>query len=164
MIPKLITYQEAEDRYRCDRQAGMIKMPEKYAANIGIEDYRSYVLFDAPKSNYTADIPSVLCFKKMEGGVLEYCEPGNQIVAEMADALLVMLTNDTTKYSKRDLEKQPVGLGITREMKEIFPGFVRSKDMRKTINHLVKNGKLFEIEVGCDGPGKAKNILSSDHF
>ena len=148
----------------CRWQAGMIKMPEKYASSIGIEDYRSYVLFDAPKSNYTADMPSVLCFKKMEGGVLEYCEPGNKIAVEMAEALLEMLTNDTTKYSKRDLEKQPVGLGVTREMKEKFPGFVRSKDMAKSINHLVKNGKLFEIEIGTGGAGNQKTVLSASRF
>jgi replicative DNA helicase len=148
----------------CRWQAGLVRMDAKTAERFCVENPRDYVLFDAPKSNYAADLPAAICFKRGESGVLEYCEPGCEIRNEMAEALLEMLTNDTTKYSRRDLIDQVMGRDVARDMKAKFPGFVRSKDMKNTIDHLMKTKRLFEVASGTDGAGKPKMVLSASPF
>lgn len=148
----------------CRWQAGLVRMDAKTAERFCIDNPRDYVLFDAPKSNYAADLPAAICFKRGECGVLEYCEPGCEIRNEMAEALLEMLTNDTTKYSRRDLIDQVTGRDVARDMKAKFPGFVRSKDMKNTIDHLMKTKRLFEVASGTDGAGKPKMVLSASPF
>ncbi|MDD3813117.1 MAG: AAA family ATPase [Desulfocapsaceae bacterium] len=148
----------------CRWQAGMIRMDQATADRLGIENARDYVMFDAPKSNYSPDLPSVMYFKRSESGVLEYCEPGNEIREEMADALLEILTKDTIRYSKRDLEKEKVGVEVARNMKEIFPGFRRNDDMGRTIDQLIKDGKLFEEKVKTKGVDKPKTVLIPQPF
>lgn len=148
----------------CRWQGGLVRMDDAMAGRLGIDKARDYILFDAPKSNYAADLPKAICFKRSESGVLEYCEPGAEIRQEMADALLEMLTNDTTRYSKRDLVKQPVGLGVARDMKDKFPGFKRRVDMARIVEKLVSDGQLFEINGEIDSAGKPKILLSTSPF
>ncbi len=148
----------------CRWQGGLVRMDDVMAGRLGIDNARDYILFDAPKSNYAADLPKAMCFKRSESGVLEYCEPGAEIRQEMADALLEMLTMDTTKYSKRDLVREAVALGVAKDMKKQFPGFKRRTDMEFIIDKLLKDGRLFEIEGGNDGAGKPKTILSNNPF
>lgn len=148
----------------CRWQGGLIRMDAKTAERFCIDNPRDYVLFDAPKSNYAADLPAAICFKRGEGGVLEYCEPGCQIHDTMGEALVEMLANDPEQYSKRDLVKMPHGLGISRDMKERFPGFKRRSDMERVIDRMIEKGKLFELHGEIDGAGKPKIILSPRPF
>ncbi len=148
----------------CRWQGGLIRMSEEMASKYGIDNPREYVLFDAPKSNYASDMPSSICFKRGNHGVLEYCEPGNEIRTEMADVLLEMLRNDTTIYSKNDLKDEPVGVAISREMKGKFPAFKRRFDMEVIINNLIRDGKLFEKESGNDRSGRPRIVLQVSLF
>jgi len=148
----------------CRWQGGLIRMDEETAKRFCIDNPRDFIMFDAPKSNYSADLPAAIFFKRGESGVLEYCEPGCELRDEMCNALLEILTNDPTDYSSTDLIKQPAGRDISRDMKERFPGFVRSKDMEHVINRLVSQKKLFEKEIQSFGSGKPKTILSVSPF
>lgn len=148
----------------CRWQAGMVRMDPETAGRLGIENPRDYIMFDAPKSNYSADLPSVIYFKRTSTGVLEYCEPGNEIRQEMADVLLGMLAMDTTSYSINDLKDRPVGVAIARDMKGKFPAFKRRFDMEKITNNLIRDGKLFEVLVQIPGADKAKKVLKTTPF
>lgn len=133
----------------CRWQAGLVRMDPDTAKKYGIENPRSYVLFDAPKSNYAADLPGLITFKRGEGGVLEYCEPGQTHINNMCEALLEMLRNDPEEYTKRHLVDRKKGSEIAKEMKESFPGFKRITDMERIINTLIRSGQLEEKP----GPG-----------
>lgn len=148
----------------CRWQGGLVRMDAKTAERFCIDNPRDYVLFDAPKSNYAADLPAAICFKRGEGGVLEYCEPGCEIRDEMGEALVELLANDPEQYSRGDLVKLPLGKGIVSDMKARFPGFVRSKDMQHVIDRMVSKGKLFEVAGEMDTAGKPKTILSTRPF
>lgn len=141
----------------CRWSAGLVRMDEKTAEKYGVENPRDYILFDAPKSNYAADLPGQICFRRGDGGVLQYVEPDQELLKNMAEELIEKLKMDPTSYTKRDLIKQPVGASVSREMKEIFPGFRRRVDMERSINWLLDRG-LLSIEF--TNPGRnAKEIL-----
>lgn len=148
----------------CRWQGGLVRMDDDMAAKFGIERARDYVLFDAPKSNYAADLPGVICFHRGEGGVLEYCEPGKDRAQNMAASLLEKISLDTRQYTRLELTKEAAGKEIAKEMKEEFPGFRRSADMKWIIERLIDEGKLHEIEAGDSKPGRAKIVLSAVPF
>lgn len=132
----------------CRWQAGMARMDEKQAARLGVENARDYVILDVPKSNYAADIPAAIIFKRGERGVLEYVEPGLDQTKKLAAALLDLLRRDTEVYTKNELTNEPKGVGITRDMKEIFPGFKRSADMARAVDHLINTKAAAFEDVG----------------
>lgn len=148
----------------CRWQGGLVRMDDATASRWGIDNARDYILFDAPKSNYAADLPKAMVFRRTESGVLEYCEPGAEIRQEMADALFGMLEMDTTKYSKDELVFRPAGVGIAKEMKTLFPAFKRRSTMERVIDQLLRDERLFEVDGDSDGLGKPKRILSTMRF
>lgn len=128
----------------CRWQGGLARMDRDRAQELGIENPRLYVLFDAPKSNYGADLPGTIIFKRNENGVLEYDEPGKSLLINMSVTLLEKIKNDPQKYTKRELVSRKDGAEIAREMKDEYPGFKRSRDMEKTVDYLLKTEQLFE--------------------
>ena len=148
----------------CRWQAGMIRMDEETAKRFCIDNPREYVLFDAPKSNYAADLPSAICFKRGEGGVLEYCEPRCEIRDKMGEALVDLLSNDPVSYSRTDLVRLPLGRGVASDMKDRFPGFTRSKDMDKVIDRMIQQGKLFEKQELDGSNSRPKTTISTSPF
>lgn len=148
----------------CRWQGGLVRMDEKTAERFCIDNPRDYVLFDAPKSNYAADLPAAICFKRGESGVLEYCEPQCQTHDTMGEALVEFLKADHEQYSRNDLVKHVRGRDIASDMKGRFPGFVRSKDMERVIDRMIERGKLFEKQE-VDGTNcRPKTILSTTPF
>ena len=123
-------------------------MDRETAEELGIKNPRQYILFDAPKSNYGADLPKTIIFKRIDGGVLVYDEPDKTHLINMSEALLEKLECDPEKYTKTDLIKNPKGKDIAIEMVDIFPGFKRSRDMVRIIDFLIKKNKLTEKNCG----------------
>jgi hypothetical protein len=132
-------------------------MDDDTARKLGVENPRNYILFDAPKSNYAADLPGVICFKRGENGVLEYDEPGLAHRQNMADALAQILASDPKEYTIRQLIERKEGKGIFEEMAERFEGFQRRRDMKIAIDELLKSGKAEEVKSGYGGG----NVLKS---
>jgi len=148
----------------CRWQGGMVRMSDEIAKRFCVDNPRDYVLFDTPKSNYASDLPSMLCFKRGENGVLQYCEPQCELRDEMGEALLEILTNDPMNYSKDELVYRQSGRGIASDMKDRFPGFVRSKDMAGVIDRLLYTKKLFEVNDSAGSSFRPKTILSINPF
>ena len=142
----------------CRWQGGLVRMDEEGADRLGIENPRDYIIFDAPKSNYAADLPGQIIFKRGENGVLEYAEPWNEQLKAMGDTLLELLRHDPVEYTRRDLIKTSKGRDIARDMKEAFPAFVRSRQMSCTIEYLIDKGNIKLEQIGT-GIG-AKEILT----
>ncbi|SDE21276.1 AAA family ATPase [Desulfuromonas thiophila] len=148
----------------CRWQGGLVRMDDKMAARLGVERAREYVLFDAPKSNYAADLPGVICFRRGEGGVLEYTEPGREHKEKMAAALIEKITLDPRQYTRLDLVKGGAGDGIAREMKDKFPGFRRAVDMEWMIEKLINEKRLYEVEASDSAIGRPRIVLVAIPF
>ena len=75
-----------------------------------------------------------------------------------------MLSMDTTKYSKDELIFRPKGLGVSRDMKSMFPSFRRRVEMEIVIDALLAAKRLFEIEVSDGSNCRPRTILSTSPF
>ena len=58
----------------CRWQSGIVRMDKATADRYGIEKPRDYIEFDAPKHNYSADMPGSIFFKRGPNGVLQYVD------------------------------------------------------------------------------------------
>ncbi|MBM9615243.1 AAA family ATPase [Desulfobulbus rhabdoformis] len=132
----------------CRWQAGMTRMDQKTATRLGIERARDYVVLDVPKSNYAPDLPNCLYFKRGAGGVLEYEEPGLQLLKDMSAKLAELIQLDVEAYTRNELVNEKKGLEITRDMKEAFPAFKRGVDMPRCVDHLLNTRKASIDSVG----------------
>lgn len=131
----------------CRWQAGMAQMDKATADRYSIDDYRNYVAFDVPKSNYAARQGGPLYFKRGVNGVLEFIKLENSRAKSMADLLFELLDEDPIKYSIRDLRQEKLGADICKDMKENFSSFQRSKDMPDIIKHMIKNDMVKEVGI-----------------
>ncbi|MFT5726221.1 MAG: RecA-family ATPase [Desulforhopalus sp.] len=132
----------------CRWQAGIVRMSNKLADRYGIDDPRSYIVFDAPKNNYGPDMANVLMFRRCEYGVLEYVKPEEKLLKEKSMALLKTLKIDPEQYTFNELKNTSKGQGIAKELKKEFDKFTQSKDMEKALNYLLKEGLLMLKDVG----------------
>ena len=142
----------------CRWQAGLIRMDQKTADRFGLENPREYIIFDAPKSNYAADMPGKLIFKRGENGVLEWVDPGGKLLQEMGARLLELLKSDPEEYTKDELSRRGKGKGIAEDMKEDFPDFIRSKTMGQVVQYLLNKGLIYE-EKGNAGKTTRKILI-----
>jgi hypothetical protein len=87
-----------------------------------------------------------------------YESQADEKISAMAKVLLDLLRLDTIRYTKNELIKAPIGVGVARDLKNNFPAFARYKEMGKLIDWLVKENYLIpEIT----NPGRnAKEILT----
>ncbi len=145
----------------CRWQGGLIRMDEKKGAGFGLDEKecRLYVEFDTPKSNYSADLPRSIFYKRCENGSLKYANPVQDKMEKMAPVLLEMLKNDPTKYTKKDLIKEKNGSDIAREMKEKLSNFRRTKDMEQVINYLLNTKKIYEGYDENNSRGRDRIVL-----
>ena len=148
----------------CRWQGGLVRMEKGQAEQLGIEDFRSYIVFDAPKSNYAADLPGQMIFRRGENGVLEYNEPWHNRTEQMAAALLEIIKQDPAQYTKKDLIKDKAGKDVAEDMKVQFSGFKRGRDMDAAVRVLMQSGRLFETDSNDGGRGRNRLILSTTPF
>jgi replicative DNA helicase len=148
----------------CRWQGGLVRMDKKTADFYGIKNPREFIIFDAPKSNYAADLPGKIMFRRGENGVLQFTEPARDRAREMGEKLLEKLELDPTQYTKLDLTKEKPGKDLAQEMVEDFSNFKRSRDMTAAIDYLIRAGKLFEVQQESDARGKKKTVLSTTPF
>jgi phage/plasmid primase-like uncharacterized protein len=142
----------------CRWQAGLVRMDGKTADHFGIDTPRDYIVFDAPKSNYAADLPGQIYFRRGNQGVLEFVDPAKVRLRSVADALLAMLRSDPKSYTRRQLERGDQGKDLVDELKEHIPSFKRTTDTKKAIDMLLESGALYEAEN--DGAGTGRKGLS----
>lgn len=141
----------------CRWQGGMVRMGQKLADKYQIRDPRNYIIFDMPKSNYTADIPEQMIFKRDNNGVLLFVNPENDIKQAMLDEFICILnTYSHQNLSRRDMNKEKTGEHISTEMKEVFSGFRRRRDMDAVINFGLEKGVLMEEKTLTDDAKKPK--------
>ncbi len=143
----------------CRWQAGLIRMDQKTADNFGIEDERNHIIFDMPKSNYSPHLPGKIYFKRTNTGVLEFCNPYQDRLKNLGEALIELLKADTVKYTKKDLIKEEKGKDIFHEMKEAFPNFKRNQDMKSTIKYLINEQKIYESFDEKEGRGRDRKVI-----
>lgn len=132
----------------CRWQAGIVRMSEKEADSLGIENHRDYIVFNAPKGNYSPDIPKNIYFKRGENGVLEFAEPWLDRLKRLSDILVEIIESDPTEYTVSELKTKKAGKGVADEISEKEPGFSRKKDMPIMISFLLKSKRLIECESG----------------
>ncbi|MCP4566076.1 MAG: AAA family ATPase [FCB group bacterium] len=145
----------------CRWQGGLVRMDEETADKYCIENPRLYIMFDAPKSNYGEDLPGQICFKRGEGGVLEFDEPWKRRNKELSDMLYSLLKLDIVEYTARDLIRGKAGQDIAKEMGAAFPEFRRRRDMKIAIDALIEDCRLIAVEVITGGSGPTKTVLNT---
>ncbi|MCP3942587.1 MAG: AAA family ATPase [Desulfobacteraceae bacterium] len=138
----------------CRWQAGMAVMDQNIADRYSIEDKQNYVVFDAPKSNYTAKQSRPIYFKRGEGGVLKYTELKNDGMASISGKFHKLLLENDAQFTIRDLEQGKRGNEICQVFKVNYPSFTRSKDMPKIIEYMIQNGLAKLVEIGTSTNNK----------
>ena len=138
----------------CRWQGGIVRMDKNAGARFGIKEYRQYIEFDAPKSNYSEDIPESVYFKRGPGGVLQYAdlnELRNYRYAKIAKKLAELLRQDPVNYSKDELVERPLCNSIVDDIKDDFPDFVRMKEMKNLLDYMLEKDLLTELKVPTKG-------------
>lgn len=126
----------------CRWQAGMCRMDKETADRYHIDDFKSYVVFDIPKSNYSAALQAPMYFKRGISGALEYVSLEDTREANMAEFMVELIANDTVQYSLRDLEKSKAADDLVKDLKANFPSFQRRKDMSNLVRHCLDKNML----------------------
>ena len=80
----------------CRWQGGLVRMDEETAQKFGIRNPRNYVIFNAPKNNYSPEMEDNLIFMKGDHGVMEGFDPEKSKQAFKNDGG-VMLVADVLK-------------------------------------------------------------------
>lgn len=131
---------------------GMRPMQEKLAKKLSIENRFQWVEYDLVKANYVPRPERSHYLRKNEDGTLDPGHPAAGRLAGITRALVAVLADESTEYTVRDLEKNPVGKDIESKVKEAAPGFSRRKDTRACLEFGAAKGWLEVVEV-CGGPG-----------
>lgn len=84
--------------------------------------------------------------------------PRNERLQALKGPFLDLLTQDTERYSRRELARGKRGKHIADEMKEMFSDFIRGHDVNLLIEHLVADGSLIETMQVKD-QGRPKMVL-----
>lgn len=143
----------------CRWQAGMAAMDKNTADRYSIDDRQNYVIFDAPKSNYTARMDRPIFFKRGEGGVLEYTELKSDKMAAYAKTLHGLLLEDGGEYTQRDLKKGDNGKEICQAMKLNCKSFERKTHTEELWHYMIQ--KDLAKEVGTSTGNGHKIVLKA---
>lgn len=131
----------------CRWGAGMIVMDKGTADRYAIPDPYNYVIFDAPKSNYTAMQAAPIYFKRGPGGILEHTILKNDRMADFATELYRLLDEDGGLYSIRELDKEDCCKHIIQVLKTNCPSFER-KEIKTVWEHMVEKGMAKVVNAG----------------
>ena len=126
---------------------GLTPMNEKIAVKYGVNP-RNYIEMDLVKANYVAKLPHTLFFKRDNLGVLHYSDLEMGLREEMTQQLVMLLSDETTELTRRDLKREKTGNDIAEEMKKRFPKFTRNRDMDFCIDYGIHKGWLEELVIG----------------
>ena len=132
----------------CRWQGGLAPMDKDTADKYKITNPRDYIVFDVPKSNYSARQQSPIYYKRTNTGALEYVKLERPDQEDMTHAFLTYLKNDSDKYSINDLKKEPAGRKIYEDMKQLFPDFNRKEDFEYLFDLCLKSGEIKEVKTG----------------
>ncbi len=138
----------------CRWQAGMAGMDQNTADRYGIEDKQNYVIFDAPKSNYTARQGKPIFFKRGSGGALEYTELKSDKMAAYAIQLHKLLVEDGGDYTQRDLKSGSAGVTICQTLKINCTTFERKTHTDELWRYMIDNDFAKEVGVGAGNSHK----------
>ncbi|MBT4876326.1 MAG: AAA family ATPase [Desulfobacula sp.] len=138
----------------CRWQAGMIPMDKNTADYYRITDPHNFVIFDAPKNNYSPRGSHPLYFKRGEGGVLEYTTLQNTELSEMANTLHGLLKDDKGLYTLYALGEGSQTKEIANTMKENHSSFERTKSYKDITDFMVKKGVAKWIKTGTGNSNK----------
>lgn len=131
----------------CRWQAGLAQISEDMAKEYDV-NARDYIVFDTPKSNYSARQSSPIFFKRTQTGALEYTKLEKPGQTDMIKFFLAGLEFDSNKYTARDLKQDPEGKPMHDYMKKQFPRFKRKEDFGDLINTCLGAGLIKAVKFG----------------
>jgi RecA-family ATPase len=145
----------------CRFVAGLSEMNKDTAQKLNIVDHKNYIVFDVVKSNYAAKLKSKLYFRRLNYGLLEYVDPKNDNLQQMANSLRNILKSGKYRVSKSDLIYKQEGKFISDKINELFIGYKRNSDMRNIIEYAIEQNFIFEKKDRLNLTGKPKLVLHS---
>ena len=131
----------------CRWQAGMATMDKDTADRYCITDRHNYVVFGAPKSNYTPRQGNPIYFKRGQAGVLEYAELKGDKMAEYAETLRKLLIEDGGEYTQRDLKHGTKGQSICQALKLNCMSFERRTHTKNLWYYMINTNLAKEVNV-----------------
>ena len=132
----------------CRWMLGMEMMDQKTADRYGIENPKQYVCCDLVKSNYAAQLPGPMYFKRTEGGVLKYAALEADRLQTMTRHLVEILANHEGAFTRRQLRQGPDAKAVFEEFKESFSKFDRLRGVDALIDYGIGAGWLREVPEG----------------
>jgi len=145
----------------CRWVAGMTMLSDNAAKRYGINDPKNYIEFDITKTNYAAQLPQKLIFRRTENGSLEYARLEMDRSKRLRRFMYDLLAEDSGRFSRSELKKGEGDCrGFLEAIKEEFPDFNRSRELNEILDDLKDGLLLTEYEVKNNEKGRAKKVLS----
>jgi len=145
----------------CRWVTGMTMLSDNAAKRYGIHDPKNYIEFDITKTNYAAQLPQKLIFRRTENGSLEYARLEMDRSKRLKRFMYDLLVEDSGRFSRSELKKGEGDCrGFLEAIKEEFPDFNRSRELNKILDDLKEGLLLTEYEVKNNEKGRSKKILS----
>ncbi len=136
----------------CRWQAGLVRMDKKTADYYEIDKPRQYVIFDTPKNNYAAEMPSQLFFRRTDTGVLVFCNLKEDSDKAKDDCVCEMIKADSIQHTRRELCRDKYFIA---DIKDKFKQFKRD-DLSLILDRLIEQKKVKEV---AEGEGREQRIL-----
>lgn len=132
----------------CRWMLGMEQMNPTTAKRYGIDNPKQYICIDLVKSNYAAQLPAPMYFKRTEGGVLVYAALEADRLENMAIEMIEALRNQEKAFTRRQLRQDKAGKPVIDALKEVYGKFDRHREIDALVDYAIDQGWLREKQSG----------------